>query len=97
MSYDMSIGEESFNYTYNVSQMWYKACPEFGIRKFYGMTGKEAVKVQQHIFNYMVDNKADLMQHEPSNGWGSYDSALLFIAKLIVASLNNPDEIWEGD
>lgn len=97
MSYDMSIGEEDFNYTYNVSKMWYAAIPDKGIRAFYGMTGKEAVKVQQHIFNYMVDNKEELMQYEPSSGWGSYDGALKFVAKLIVASLNNPDEIWEGD
>lgn len=97
MSYDMSIGEESFNFTYNVAKMWYAAIPDKGIRAFYGMTGKEAVKVQQHIFNYMVDNKEELMQYQPSNGWGSYDSALKFVAKLIVASLNNPDEVWEGD
>ena len=97
MSYDMSIGEEDFNYTYNVSKMWYAAIPDKGISAFYGMTGKEAVKVQQHIFNYMVDNKEELMQYEPTNGWGSYDGALKFVAKLIVASLNNPDEIWEGD
>ena len=97
MSYDMSIGEESFNYTYNVSKMWYLAVPEKGIRTFYGMTGREAVKVQQHIFNYMVENKEDLMQYEPENGWGSYEGALKFVVKLIVASLNNPDEIWEGD
>ena len=97
MSYDMSIGEESFNFTYNVAKMWYAAIPDKGIRAFYGMTGKEAVKVQHHIFNYMVDNKEELMQYQPSNGWGSYDSALKFVAKLIVASLNNPDEVWEGD
>ena len=97
MSYDMSIGEEDFNFTYNVAKMWYAAIPDKGIRAFYGMTGKEAVKVQQHIFNYMVDNKEELMQYEPSNGWGSYDGALKFVAKLIVASLNNPYEIWEGD
>ena len=97
MSYDMSIGEEDFNFTYNVAKMWYAAIPDKGIRAFYGMTGKEAVKVQQYIFNYMVDNKEELMQYEPSNGWGSYDGALKFVAKLIVASLNNPYEIWEGD
>lgn len=97
MSYDMSIGEEDFNFTYNVAKMWYAAIPDKGIRAFYGMTGKEAVKVQQHIFNYMVDNKEYLMQYEPANGWGSYEGALKFVAKLIIASLNNPDEIWEGD
>lgn len=41
MSYDMSIGEEYFNFTYNVSKMWYAAIPDKGIRAFYGMTGKE--------------------------------------------------------
>lgn len=97
MSYDMSIADGSFNYTYNVSKMWYAAQPVDGIRAFYGMKGKEAVKIQQQIFNFMVDNKEDLMQYQPENGWGSYDTALLFVAKLIIASLNNPEEIWEGN
>lgn len=97
MSYDMSIGDEDFNYTWNVSKMWYAAKPEEGIRSHYGMTGKEAVKPLMEILNYMVDNKEELMQYEPANGWGSYEGALKFVMSLVIASLNNPDEIWKGD
>lgn len=97
MSYGMDIGDESFNYTYNVSKMWYSALPDKGIRSHYGMTGGEAITPLLHIYTYMVQNKKDLMQYEPSNGWGSYEGALTFVHKLIQASLMNPDKIWEGD
>lgn len=97
MSYDMDIGDESFNYTYNVSAMWYAAMPDKGIRSHYGMTGIEAVAPLLHIYTYMVQNKDNLIEHEPSNGWGSYEGALSFIHALIKASLRNPDKIWEGD
>lgn len=97
MSYDMSIGNESFNYTYNVSKMWYAAMPDKGIRSHYGMTGAEAITPLLYIYTYMVQNRKDLLQYEPSNGWGSYEGALTFIHDLIKVSLRNPDELWEGD
>lgn len=97
MSYDMQIGDESFSYTYNVSVMWYAAQPEKGIRAFYGMTGREAIAVQCQILTYMIDVQQALIQHEPSNGWGSYQGALEFVAKLITASVRNLDNVWEGD
>lgn len=97
MSYDMCIGDENFNYTYNVSKMWYAAKPEKGIRSHYGLTGKEAVVPLMEIINYMVLNKESLMQYQPANGWGSYDGALKFVMALVIASLNNPEEVWEGD
>ncbi len=97
MSYDMSLGEENFNYTYNVSKMWYAAIPETGIRTHYGMTGREAVEPLKKIFTYMLDNMNELKKFEPENGWGSYQGALQFVLDLILASLQSPDEIWSGD
>ena len=49
MSYDMHIANEDFNYTYNVSDMWYAAMPENGIRSHYGMAGKDALVPLRHI------------------------------------------------
>jgi len=97
MSYDMTIGAEHFNHTWNVSEMWYAAMPEKGIRCIYGMTGKDALRPLRQIREYMEDNEADLLQFEPDNGWGNFDGALGFINQLIAASLRNPDEVWEGD
>jgi hypothetical protein len=97
MSYDMSIGDESFNYTYNVSGMWYDCYTGKGIREFYGLSGKDAVPVLRNLRNHMEDHEARLREMEPDNNWGSFDGALMFVNKLILASIKNPDEIWEGD
>ena len=96
MSYDMSLGDEYFNHTYNTSKMWY-AHNEKGIRLHYGMTGKEAVKPLRELRNFMEENEADLTPMNPENGWGSYQTALEFVNRMIGASMRNPDEIWEGD
>lgn len=97
MSYDINIGRESFNYTYNVSGMWYAAKPEKGIRCFYGKTGAEALQDLKEIRDYMEDHRDELLKMEPANGWGSYQGALDFVNKLIAASLSNPSAVWEGD
>ena len=97
MSYDMSIGGESFNYTYNVADMWYAAIPETGIRTHYGMNGREAIKPLEKIINYMLEHEDELRKIEPDNGWGSYEGALVFVSHLIGASLRNLEETWEGD
>ena len=97
MSYDMNIGDREFNYTYNVAAMWYAAKPNVGIRCFYGMTGREAVKEQRDIQTYMEENRETLLEYEPENGWGTFAGALKFVNSLIIASLENPDAVWEGD
>lgn len=97
MSYDMNIGNEDFNYTYNVSPMWYACYKKKGIRKHYGLTGKDAIPVLRKLRNFMEDNMCDLIRLNPENGWGDYYGALGFVNKLILASLRNPNEIWEGD
>jgi hypothetical protein len=97
MSYDMDIGDECFNYTYNVSPMWYAAKPEKGIRTHYGMTGQEALNPLREIREYMEDHKEELEKLDPENGWGDYCGALEFVNSLIMASLRNPEKIWDGD
>ena len=97
MSYDMNIGGEEFNYTYNVSGMWYAAIPETGIRTHYGETGRDAVPILRRIREFMEDNRDELLSMEPENGWGSYEGALQFVTDLINASIRNPECTWYGD
>ena len=96
MSYDMSIGNSSFNYTYNVSCMWYD-CFQHGIREHYGLTGKQAVPLLRRLREHMENNFERLEQMNPTNGWGDFDGALNFVSELIMASLRNPCDVWEGD
>lgn len=94
MSYDFNIGEESFNYTYNTAKMFYSAIPD-GVRTLDGLTGSQSLAPLLAIYIYMVENKAECLQYEPSNGWGSYEGSLDLIHNLTKAALNNLDEIWE--
>ena len=97
MSYDMSIGDSDFNYTYNVSKMWYACYPNKGIREHYGHTGRQALPTLRKLRNYMEENQETLIEFEPENGWGSYRGALQFVNELIEASLDYPNAIWLGD
>lgn len=97
MSYDMHIDAEEFNYTYNVSPMWYASMPENGIREIYGKTGKEAAKIINTMMAHMIDNWDKMVVMNPVNGWGSAAGAYDFLARLSAASMRNPDEIWAGD
>lgn len=97
MSYDMSIGDEDFNYTYNVAPMWYASEPELGIRAIYGSTGREAIPILHGMRDYMEKHWVDMLAMEPDNGWGSALGAHTFLNQLILASLNNNDAVWRGD
>lgn len=96
MSYDMGIGREDFNITYNVSGMFYAWHPD-GIRAHYGKTGQEAVPILRGLREFMEDNKDRLEAMNPENGWGSYADAMQFVTDLINASIRNPDAVWWGD
>ena len=97
MSYDMDIGSDEFNYTCNVSGMWYDCYPEKGIREYYGLSGEESVPVLRKLREHMEDNAERLREMEPDNGWGSFDGAVGFVNDLIAAALRNPHEVWTGD
>lgn len=64
MSYDISIGEESFNYTSNVSAMFYDHIPQEdsrgGLHELHGKTGKQAAEIMGRAFDAMHRTKLDL-------------------------------------
>lgn len=96
MSYDMEIGNEDFNLTYNVSPMLYKHNKE-GIRFIYGKTGLEASVLLLDMYHYFLNNMVELEKLNPENGWGSWSNTVDLLNKMIKASINNKDEIWKGD
>ena len=97
MSYDIKISEEGFNLTYNVSPMFYAAIPERGIRAIYGETGLVALKILRDLREYFENNVDKLKAMEPDNGWGTFENTYKCICKIILASVNNPNELWSGD
>lgn len=97
MSYDISIGEESYSITYNVSPMFYAAIPGTGIRAIYGKTGLEAMDIILDMMAYFINHEDALRAMEPENGWGTFDNTYECLDKMSMASINNKDKKWEGD
>jgi hypothetical protein len=97
MSLDLMIGGESFNYTYNVSDMWYAAFPnDAGMVDIDYMPGKEAAKKLRTGLGYLLDNRDEMIKLEPENGWGSYEGFCKFLFVLILASQDYPELQWRS-
>lgn len=64
MSYDVSIGDKSFNYTSNVCALWYDHIPAVdsrgGLHEIDGKTGKQALQILSEAFSRMHKTKMDL-------------------------------------
>ena len=87
----------NFNYTYNVSPMWYKIYPDAkNMVDIDGMTGEEAYKKLSYARKVLESQPKEFMALNPSNGWGSYDGFLDFINELIKACMDNPKLVWDS-
>jgi hypothetical protein len=101
MSYDVYIGDRSFNYTSNVSKLFYDHIPD-GIHALHGLTGKQAVEVLDGAFNRLNRTRIDLWRehdvgeprfcakYDAPNGWGSALGAIVFLAEILAACAQNP-------
>ena len=106
MSYDINIGGEWFNYTYNMAPLFRAHLPNGdGITGLNGMTGKQASLEIDTFFQSAENERFFLFNHsdtcitvdnklrgkyDPDNGWGSYIGALLFMEKVAAACRRHP-------
>lgn len=103
MSYDISIANREFNYTYNLSEFFNAHLPD-GLRTLGGMTGREAGDALADAFESINEERMcvyDLGKHrveeeklreryDSPNGWGTYEGALVFLGELMAACYRNP-------
>lgn len=101
MSYDVSIGDEWFNYTWNVSQLFYDHIPadrdRGGLSELDGLTGRQAIAVITPAFTRLNDTYCRAngaagfrRKYDAENGWGSTDGAVIFLARIMAACVANP-------
>lgn len=106
MSYDVSIGHDSFNMTYNVSRLFYDHIAGNenggGLRELHGVTGKQALSMLRQAFdrinrtrhelwkNNIVGEPEFCAKYDAPNGWGSTVGALIFLAQIMAACAENP-------
>lgn len=106
MSYDVSIGGEDFNYTYNVSELFYDHIEDKGngggLRELDGKTGKACGDILAAAFDAIqnsylsywsvrdVGEPVFCARYDSPNGWGSTVGALVFLSLIMAACYKNP-------
>lgn len=106
MSYDVYIADECFNYTFNVSKLFYDHIPDSGkgggIREIEGLTGKQCAALLcdalGNIERTVSANWSDRDVGEPkfcatydsANGWGSAIGGIMFLSRILSACVKNP-------
>lgn len=86
------------NSTYNYTPMWkaiYKNSNRFV--EIEGLTGKQAHSLINLAITIMLEEREMMMQLEPTNGWGSYDTFLQFLRDIRDACEEYPDAVWRAD
>jgi hypothetical protein len=101
MSYDVSIGRESFNYTYNVHKLFHDHM-DGGIQSLDGLTGKQAFlqlaecidgidRTRHNLWeNVVVGEPVFCHRYDAPNGWGSAIGGILFLSLIMAACARNP-------
>lgn len=101
MSYDVDIGGQSFNYTYNVYRLFDDHMPN-GIRGLDGMTGAQAARclsdvmdaihrtVLSHWHETDVGEPKFCAVYDSPNGWGSAIGGILFLSQIMAACQKFP-------
>lgn len=96
MSYDIDIGGEDFNYTWNLGRLFYDFIPAVdsergGLHELHGKTGSQARDILSGAFDRMNHSDAVHRQrYDAPNGWGSTAGAILFLARIMAACNRHP-------
>jgi hypothetical protein len=97
MSLDLKLGDKEFNYTYNLSHVWYKCYPEAdGMVDIEGLSGKDSQSNISLVIEMILLNYDEWVKENPDNGWGDLDSFYLWLCKLRLECIKQPNEIWEA-
>ena len=86
-----------WNYTYNVSRMWYEVFPKANkMVDIDGLTCEASLPVLQHFRDTLKADPERFKALNPPNGWGCYESFVEAIEKLIGAAKKYPNCVWEA-
>lgn len=104
MSYDISIGDEDFNYTYNMAKFFHRfiVVENFendeeltGLQALNGLTGKVAIRVLERALKeaeraFYTEGRSEFLRtYDSQNGWGDTYSATIFLSLMIAACSRN--------
>lgn len=83
------------NYTHNVTDMWRLAGVYDALYNSEGKLAGEILNELKAGLHIMVTSPDEFKKLNPDNGWGSYESAVPWLRKVIEACEENPDTVIE--
>jgi hypothetical protein len=103
MSWDISLTEkqcvdveiaEVGNYTYNVSKMYVEAMGT-SLNPLHGKKASEIIETLKTGVKNMKEDPEKYKAMNPSNGWGDYEGALMYLETFLAACEENPNATVE--
>lgn len=101
MSYDVLVGDKSYNYNYNLGKLFAKlllpnATPKPGIYALDGMPGRDAAffinealeEITSEIRRFGLVTMR--VRYNAPNGWGDFDGAVMFLPLIGTAAAAKP-------
>lgn len=83
------------NMTSNVAPMWRIACPSLdGLAKIDGKTGAEISGSLSAALRFMFKARRELEKLNPENGWGNFQAAFRYFARITRAAQDHPDAVF---
>jgi hypothetical protein len=64
--------------------------PRGGLPGISGLSCAAAIVILRKGIRYMEDNREKMLELNPENGWGSYDTALKYLREILDACLAHP-------
>lgn len=94
MSYDVTVGSQEFNYTYNMGPFF----RDFGVHPYFdlnGMNPNQALKAITDAFKRFTELDMEVLKedYDASNGWGDVEGATRFLFEIYLACLTEPADI----
>lgn len=90
-------GTDFFNYTYNVSHMWYAIFPEAEeMVDIDGLTGYESLEKLRFALAVLTEMPDKFIAMNPENGWGDYEGFKRYISRLITQAEFLPEWTWKA-
>lgn len=84
------VGNDNLNYTYNCSPMFRRALGGDGINDLHGKVASDVLPLLRCAISHMAVNPDIYAPMNPSNCWGSYQTAMKFLEDILLSAAEHP-------
>lgn len=95
MSYDIDIAGQSFNYTWNLADLFYDILPHGGLKGLDNLPCPEAAAELAEAFDrlqHLGPTREVAAKYNPKNEWGDIFTATVLLGNLMALCYQHPEQ-----